>query len=194
MSGLQKCEHSAFCTRLRGVQGQTCSISPSSIVVEGSSATASVLCGEARQQYDLALTAYDGILRLHVNEAGEAGKKRFQVPHALVPDLDQQAISWDKHDKSSNSLALKIGQADITLQYSPLQLDVNVGGKPAISFNSKQLFNFEHLRQKQVMRPCSVRISSIQLAVFAQLPCCMCHSALLVLPFACNMRRHFRVA
>ncbi|KAL3163000.1 hypothetical protein ABBQ32_009432 [Trebouxia sp. C0010 RCD-2024] len=145
----KKCEHSAFCTRLRGVQGQTCSISLSSISVKGASATASVLCGDTRQQYDLTLTGYDGIVRLYINEAGEPGKKRFQVPHALLPDLDKQATSWDKHDKSGNSLSLKIGQADITLQYSPLQLDVNVAGKPAIAFNSKQLFNFEHLRQKQ---------------------------------------------
>lgn len=117
--------------------------------MKGTSATASVLCGDARQQYDLTLTSYDGIVRLHINEPGEPGKKRFQVPHALIPDLDKQATSWDTHDKSSKSLALKLGQADITLQYSPLQLDVNVGSKPAISFNSKQLFNFEHLRQKQ---------------------------------------------
>lgn len=150
---IQKCEHSAFCTRLRGTQGQTCSISPSSISVKGSSVTASLLCGDTRQQYDIALTAFDGIARLHINEAGEPGKKRFQVPHALVPGLDKQAISWEKHDKSSSSLVLKLGQADITLQYSPLQLDVNVDGKPAISFNSKQLFNFEHLRQKQVPIP-----------------------------------------
>ena len=151
---MQKCENSAFCTRLRGTQGQTCSISPSSVSVKGSSVTASLLCGDTRQQYDIALTAYDGITRLHINEAGEPGKKRFQVPHALVPDVDKQAISWEKHDKSSSSLMLKLGQADITLQYSPLQLDVNVDGKPAISFNSKHLFNFEHLRQKQVIVIC----------------------------------------
>ena len=113
--------------------------------------TASLACGDTKQQYDLALTAYSGIARLHINEAGDSGKRRFQVPHALLPDVDKQAISWDKHDKSSSSLALKLGQADVTLQYSPLQLDVNIDGQPAISFNSKQLFNFEHLRQKQVM-------------------------------------------
>ena len=107
-------------------------------------------CGDAKQQYELALTAFDGIARLHINEAGDSGKKRFQVPHALLPGLDKQAINWDKHDKSPSSLTLKLGQADVTLQYSPLQLDVTVDGKPAISFNSKQLFNFEHLRQKQV--------------------------------------------
>lgn len=112
--------------------------------------SASLACGDAKQHFDLALTAYDGIARLHINEAGDSGKKRFQVPHALLPGVDKQAINWDKHDKSSSSLTLKLGQADVTLQYSPLQLDVTVDGKPAISFNSKQLFNFEHLRQKQV--------------------------------------------
>lgn len=147
---MQKCDNSAFCKRLRGVQSDSWSISPDSVSVKGSDVHAVVVCGESKQELDLTLTAYDGIARLHVNEVKDSGKQRFQVPHALLPDVDSKAISWAKHDKSSNSIMLKLGEADVTLQYSPLQLDVSVGGKPAISFNSKQLFNFEHLRQKQV--------------------------------------------
>ncbi len=106
-------------------------------------------CGDSKEELDLTLTAYDGIARLHVNER-TSGKQRFQVPHALLPDVDSKATSWGQDEKSSNSLRLKLGQADVTLQYRPLQLDVTVNGKAAISFNSKNLFNFEHLRQKQV--------------------------------------------
>ncbi|DBA94742.1 TPA: hypothetical protein ACH3X1_002291 [Trebouxia sp. C0004] len=144
----KKCENSAFCKRLRGVQGQNCSISPSSVVVKGSSVHALLQCGDSKEELDLTLTAYDGIARLHVSER-TSGKQRFQVPHALLPDVDSKATSWGQHEKSSNSLCLKLGQADVTLQYRPLQLDVTVNGKAAISFNSKNLFNFEHLRQKQ---------------------------------------------
>ncbi len=147
---LQKCEHSGFCMRLRGVQRETCSIASSSVAVKGSSVNALLVCGESKQELDLRLTAYDGIVRLHINEAKASGKKRFQVPHALLPDVDSKAISWGKNTKSSTSLLLTLGQADVSLQYSPLQLDVTIDGKPAISFNSKNLFNFEHLRQKQV--------------------------------------------
>ena len=131
------------------MQGQTCSIPPSSVVVKGSAVQALLQCGDSKEELDLTLTAYDGIARLHVNER-TSGKQRFQVPHALLPDVDSKATSWGQDEKSSNSLRLKLGQADVTLQYRPLQLDVTVNGKAAISFNSKNLFNFEHLRQKQV--------------------------------------------
>ncbi|DBA85180.1 TPA: hypothetical protein ACH3X2_005892 [Trebouxia sp. C0005] len=144
----KKCENSAFCKRLRGAQGQTCSISPSSVVVKGSAVQALLQCGDSKEELDLTLTAYDGIARLHVNER-TSGKQRFQVPHALLPDIDSKGTSWGQHEKSSNSLCLKLGQADVTLQYTPLQLDVTISGKAAILFNSKSLFNFEHLRQKQ---------------------------------------------
>ena len=117
---------------------------------------------DIQQTLQLTLTAYDGIARLHVNEAKDSGKRRFQVPHALQPDVDSKAISWGKQKKSSSSLALQLDDADITLQYSPLQLDVSVNGKPAISFNSKSLFNFEHLREKQVTVPCLQCLSASQ--------------------------------
>ena len=147
---MQKCENSAFCKRLRGVQGQTYSIAPSSVSIKGSAVHALLTCEDSKEQLDFQLTAYDGIARLHINEAKDSGKQRFQVPHALLPDVDSKAVSWSKHEKSSSSMVLKLGQADVTLQYSPLQLDVTVAGKPAISFNSRNLFNFEQLRQKQV--------------------------------------------
>ena len=131
------------------MQGQTCSIPPSSIAVKGSAVHALLQCGDSKEELDLTLTAYDSIARLHVNEK-TSGKQRFQVPHALLPDVDSKSTSWGQHEKSSNSLCLKLGQADVTLQYRPLQLNVTVDGKAAISFNSKNLFKFEHLRQKQV--------------------------------------------
>ena len=75
---------------------------------------------------------------------------RFQVPHALVADLDKQQTHWDKHTKTSQGATLQLRNAQVKLQYSPLQLDIAVDGKPAATFNSRQLFNFEHSRQKKV--------------------------------------------
>ena len=147
---MQTCDNSAFCKRLRGSQSSAWSISPDSVAVKGSAVHATLVNQDIQQTLDLTLTAYDGIARLHINEAKDSGKLRFQVPHALQPNVDSKATSWGKHQQSSSSLALQLGPADVTLQYSPLQLDVAIDGKPAISFNSKSLFNFEHLRQKQV--------------------------------------------
>ena len=75
---------------------------------------------------------------------------RFQVPHALVADLDKQQTHWDKHTQTSQGATLQLGNAQVKLQYSPLQLDIAVDGKPAATFNGRQLFNFEHRRQKKV--------------------------------------------
>ncbi len=72
------------------------------------------------------------------------------MPHALVADLDKQQTHWDKHTKTSQGATLQLGNAQVKLQYSPLQLDIAVDGKPAATFNSRQLFNFEHRRQKKV--------------------------------------------
>lgn len=143
------CDNSAFCKRLRGNQSSAWSISPGSVAVKGSAVHATLVNQDIQQTLDLTLTAYEGIARLHINEAKDSGRLRFQVPHALQPNFDSRTISWGKHQQSSSSLALQLGPADVTLQYSPLQLDVAFDGKPAISFNSKSLFNFEHLRQKQ---------------------------------------------
>lgn len=112
--------------------------------------TASITCGGSKSQLDLTLTAYQGVARMYINEATEAGKQRFQVPHVLLPSLEGLKTSWQDSASASSSIKLSLGEADITLQYDPLQLDVSVKGIPAMSFNSKQLFNFEQLRTKQV--------------------------------------------
>lgn len=149
----QKCEQSAFCTRLRGAQGDAYSVIPESVSVKDSSVTAVLTRGSSTPQLDLALTAYQGTARLYINEVSEAGKQRFQVPHVLLASLDKLKTSWQDHAATSNSMKLSLGEADINLQYSPLQLDIAVGGTPAVSFNSRQLFNFEQLQSKQVLAP-----------------------------------------
>ena len=126
-------------------------MAPDSVTVQQSTVTARLTCGSNKTQLDLILTAYQGVARLHINEAAGAGTQRFQVPHVLLPSLQNLKTSWQDSASTSNSLKLSLGQADVTLQYSPLQLDVSVKGIPALSFNSKQLFNFEQLRTKQVI-------------------------------------------
>lgn len=150
---VQKCGQSAFCTRLRGAQGKTCSVDSKSVSVQDSAMTASIACGDSKSLLDLTLTAYQGVARFHINEATDAGKQRFQVPHVLLPSLDGLKTSWQDSASASSSIKLSLGEADLTLQYNPLQLDVSVNGIPVMSFNSKQLFNFEQLRTKQVKFP-----------------------------------------
>ncbi len=87
---VQKCADSGFCQRLRGKQGDTYAVDPKSIALHGAVATAKVQHEENGALFDLQLTNYDGILRLHIDEA--ASKHRFQVPWVLqsaLPDSSQ---------------------------------------------------------------------------------------------------------
>ena len=64
-------------------------IAADSVAVAGARVTATVSNKEdANGTFSLVLTAYDGILRLYINEAPE--KKRFEVPDVLIPGLEQR--------------------------------------------------------------------------------------------------------
>lgn len=168
---VQKCEDSAFCSRLRGASGEVCSVVPSSVSVQESAVTATLLCGVESTELDLSLTAYEGIIRLYVNEAGEAGSQRFQVPHVLLSTVASSATTWHDSAKASNSIKLSLSTADVTLQFNPLQLDVTISGTPALSFNSRQLFTFEHLRTKQVtLQPRTYKHAASVPGIHAVLP------------------------
>ncbi len=82
---VQKCADSGFCKRLRGQQGDTYSVDPKSIELRGAVATASIKHDESGTAYDLQLTNYNGILRMHMDES--ASKHRFEVPWVLQKEL-----------------------------------------------------------------------------------------------------------
>lgn len=146
---LQKCTDAAFCNRLLGTVDEDYCVEPASVSIAGSQLVCKVK-NKAKPDVDLTLTltAYGGFVRLHINE--DPSNARFEVPHVLHKDLAQSQSSWDKSKRAAGQAQLKLGDADITLKYSPLQLTVDIMGKPAMVFNSRQMFNFEHRRQKKV--------------------------------------------
>ena len=74
---MQKCGDSAFCKRLRGTAGDGFEVEPKSVSVKGSDLTATLRNPAADKEFVLKLTAYDGLVRLHIDESGDKG--RFQV-------------------------------------------------------------------------------------------------------------------
>ena len=143
----QKCKDSNFCTRLRGFKGAAFEILPKSIDVKGQTATARLRDSRSNAEFDLSLTAYDGVLRLRIVEPA---KKRFEVPDVLLSAYVDAPVAWATQKAGTKSLQLQHGQATLTLQYQPFLLSVSVGGKLAIEINSRSLFGYEHLRDKQV--------------------------------------------
>lgn len=89
---VQKCADQGFCQRLRGQPGDTYSVVPKSIELHGAVATATVKHDESGTAYDLRLTNYNGILRMHMDEA--ASKHRFEVPWVLQSELPDSSQVW----------------------------------------------------------------------------------------------------
>lgn len=146
---MQKCMDAAFCNRLMGTVDEQYQIDPSSVKIAGSELVCKVH-NKDKPEVDLTLTltSYGSFVRLHINE--DPSKGRFEVPGVLPEDLPQSETSWEKSKAAAGYALLKLGNADIRLKYSPLQLSLDILGKPAMVFNSRQMFNFEYLRQKKV--------------------------------------------
>ena len=146
---LQKCADAAFCNRLMGSVDEEYIIDPASVKIAGSK----LLCrlqhgGNPDVDLRLTLTSYGNTVRLHINE--DASKGRFEVPGVLQKNLAEAESAWETSKAAAGYAMLKLGSADIRLKYKPLELTVDIAGKPAILFNSRHMFNFEHLRQKKV--------------------------------------------
>lgn len=58
--------------------------------------------------------------------------------------------AWKKTKQSGSLLQLQSGSAQLTLTFKPLLVDLSIAGTPAASFNARQMFHYEHLREKQV--------------------------------------------
>jgi alpha 1,3-glucosidase len=84
---LQKCKNAAFCERLRGTHSDYFVVDPQSVKVQGSRVTATVVNNQdSNGTFSLALTAYQGIVRLHIDEVIPKG--RYEVKDVLLPGLD----------------------------------------------------------------------------------------------------------
>ena len=150
---LQKCSDAAFCNRLMGSVDEGYMIDPASVKIAGSKLLCRVKNAEIPEvDLELTLTSYGSFIRLHVNE--DASKGRFQVPGVLQKELTESESAWETSKAAAGYALLKLGSADIRLKYKPLELTVDIAGKPAIVFNGRHMFNFEHLRQKKVRHHC----------------------------------------
>lgn len=78
---MQKCGDSAFCKNLRGKAGDGYELSPKSISVKSSRLKAKLVNTAAQKELDLTLTAYEGLVRVTVDEPD---KDRFKVADASV--------------------------------------------------------------------------------------------------------------
>ncbi len=69
----------------------------------------------------------------------------------LLDSLADHLASWGKPKSSKRSTEVQLGDVSVTLSYCPLRLEVTRGRDVLLTFNSRSLFQMEHLREKQVL-------------------------------------------
>jgi alpha 1,3-glucosidase len=102
-------------------------------------------------QFALTLTAYkDGFVKLLVDEAPGVG--RYRISDITSPDVEERKAAWSKTSTDSKGAVYSIdgAQATVELKFNPFRLAINSHGKPAVVLNSRDMFNFEHRRKKEV--------------------------------------------
>lgn len=146
---VQKCATANFCKRNRGVSGTSYVVDGSSVKVADATLTATLTNTASKAQFSLVVKSYGGIVRLLVDEPSGS---RYQIPDILEPTVDSLLTPWSDAKSTRSSWSGVSGPAAVTLSFSPFKLDVSVGGVPALSVNSRAMFQVEHARAKQVSR------------------------------------------
>lgn len=122
---------------------------PGSVSTAGARISAQLRSEAGGALLALTLTAYEGTVRLTIDEAGPAAG-RFRVPEVLPPELAGRERAWTKVAASRSSVRASAGGAAVELAFSPLKLVLSAGGGPAVTFNAGGMLAFEQRRAKGV--------------------------------------------
>lgn len=143
----KKCNDASFCARNRGKSGAKFVVKEDAVAVSGDTLTATLVNVDSQKTFNLSLIAYGDYVRVLVDELPGVG--RYQVPDVLMPDLETKRQAWQAKATSAKSMTLATGSSQATLEYNPFRIVVLVNDKPAVTLNSRDMFNFEHRREKQ---------------------------------------------
>eukprot|EP01025_Chloroclados_australasicus_P058075 TRINITY_DN7270_c0_g1_i1.p1 TRINITY_DN7270_c0_g1~~TRINITY_DN7270_c0_g1_i1.p1 ORF type:complete len:901 (-),score=109.22 TRINITY_DN7270_c0_g1_i1:483-3185(-) len=152
----KKCKDAGFCERKRGHAGDMYTLMKDTLSVQGGTLQIKLENEdhEDNPTFDLTLTLIDGgLVRLQVDEVGNKG--RFRVPEVLVEDGIQSSADWEQVQKGDEAVIVKYGDVQVKLQYWPFLVEVRKAGEQTVVLNSRQMFSYEHLRQKKDSDPAS---------------------------------------
>lgn len=156
----RNCHHTPFCKQGRARKPGTSNLRAIDVALQDGQLTAKLVPkilnpeAEAENALILRMSVYpDGILRFKVDEdEGKDGKrKRFEVPDVLAEDLDDRRLWLQRieHEQDGVSSVYLTTGYEAVLQHDPLEIYVRRGKhERLVSFNSKGLFHFEQLRDK----------------------------------------------
>lgn len=156
-SKFRTCDSTSFCRRHRELtRWATFRVNPSTIAASSTGLTAEVIRTDNEPSeksqpvvFTLELIVYEhGILRLKLNEKNPL-KPRYEVPDVLLSQLQTAEGTYKDHKLSFGpSSAFSAVISD-----DPFRLDVFVGNEKVISFNDRNLLQFEELQERQAAAP-----------------------------------------
>lgn len=116
--------------------------------LSGSKLTGKLLDLDSGVEFDTTFTAYNGFIRLFVDEPPP--NQRFQVPEVLNPNLDVLESQWTVESQEDNLVVFQAGPAKLRLRFRPFAFQVESGDEIAAVFNYWERLNIEYRREKQV--------------------------------------------
>eukprot|EP01023_Acetabularia_acetabulum_P015407 TRINITY_DN17463_c0_g2_i1.p1 TRINITY_DN17463_c0_g2~~TRINITY_DN17463_c0_g2_i1.p1 ORF type:complete len:326 (-),score=54.15 TRINITY_DN17463_c0_g2_i1:136-1113(-) len=153
----KKCKDAGFCERKRGHAGDVYTLLKDTLSVQGGILKIRLENEDHddKPQFDLQLTIIDNALvRLEIDEANNKG--RFRVPEVLENEGVASRVNWENVQKNDENVVVEYGDISIALQYWPLLIEVSRARQIVMVFNSKQMFSYEHHREKKDSDPGSL--------------------------------------
>lgn len=89
-----------------------------------------------------------GMARLQVDEAPQVG--RYRINDILEAGAVQARSEWKQLSGDAKGSSFASGRMAVELTYQPFRIAVSIEGKPAVNLNSRDMFQFEHRRSKEV--------------------------------------------
>ncbi|CAG9463759.1 unnamed protein product [Pedinophyceae sp. YPF-701] len=149
------CAQAHFCKRNRGKFGiDHFVVQPSTVSVSGNVVTGKVFNKKDNVQLPLTIEAYDGIFRIRVDEAQRHGvTPRFQVPEVLVNDFLSRPATLTTKSKTADGVEASVAGSSpaltLSVRFAPFSVVMARDGAPALTFNARAGFSFEHRREKR---------------------------------------------
>lgn len=147
-----KCHNTPFCKEARGRASGSSDLVVQDVSLSKGRLRARLVSEALGEVLVIEISAYrDGIVRFRVQEEKlPSGKRRFEVPDVLEPNLEENRL-WLQRvtEKDGSSVVHLSAGLEVVLQHSPFQLHVRQAGKNLVSVNSKGLFHIDYLREKQ---------------------------------------------
>ncbi|KAF5834710.1 glycosyl hydrolases family 31-domain-containing protein [Dunaliella salina] len=149
------CKDAGFCRRNRGVSFKAYRIEPSSVQAAGPSVSGVLVNDKApggSKAFAWSLVAHaGGFARLQVDESPSVG--RYRINDILEADAQAAKADWHQLGGDARGSIFASGRLSVAITYEPFRMAFSIDGKPAVNLNSRDMFQFEHRRSKEVSPP-----------------------------------------